>query len=131
MIAATACVNPALGSSAPIAGPSSSLDSQTPIGPIYRNPKRNPKAPAEPQSKRLKANRDITAAEVRLVGDDGQHQVMSLTAALKAAQDAKLDLVQVAGEHLPLLPLTPTAALSFATLKHCPFLASTEMDVPD
>lgn len=85
----------------PNLGPSSSLDSQTPLGPIYRNPKRNPKAPEEPQSKRLKANREITAAEVRLVGDDGQHQVMSLTAALKAAQDAKLDLVQVAGGAVP------------------------------
>ena len=68
-------------------------------GPTYKNAKRNPKAPpAEaPQVKRLKANREITAPEVRLVGTDGTHQVMPLAEALRAARNAKLDLVQVAG----------------------------------
>jgi len=68
-------------------------------GPTYRNAKRNPRAPpAEaPQVKRLKANREITAPEVRLVGTDGTHQVMPLAEALRAARNAKLDLVQVAG----------------------------------
>ena len=47
--------------------------------------------------KKLKANRDITAAEVRLVSPDGSHQVLPLAAALKAAREAKLDLVEVAG----------------------------------
>lgn len=50
--------------------------------------------------KKLKANRDITAAEVRLVGTDGSHQVMTLAEALRAAQEAKLDLVEVAGDSL-------------------------------
>ena len=47
--------------------------------------------------KKLKANADITAPEVRLVAADGTHQVLSLAEALKAARDAKLDLVEVAG----------------------------------
>ena len=34
---------------------------------------------------------------MRLVGTDGQHQVLPLAEALKAARDAKLDLVEVAG----------------------------------
>ena len=53
--------------------------------------------PLEPQVKKMKANRDITAPEVRLVGADGSHQILSLADALKAAKDAKLDLVEVAG----------------------------------
>jgi translation initiation factor IF-3 len=47
--------------------------------------------------KRLKANQEITAPEVRLVGTDGTHKVMPLAEALRAARNAKLDLVQVAG----------------------------------
>lgn len=76
-----------------------SLIPQQAWGPTYRNAKRNPRAPpAEaPQVKRLKANREITAPEVRLVGTDGTHQVMPLAEALRAARNAKLDLVQVAG----------------------------------
>ena len=53
--------------------------------------------------KKLKANRDITAAEVRLVGTDGSHQVMPLAEALQAAREAKLDLVEVAGAPAALL----------------------------
>ena len=34
---------------------------------------------------------------MRLVGTDGTHQVMPLAEALRAARNAKLDLVQVAG----------------------------------
>ncbi|KAL0039147.1 hypothetical protein WJX77_009320 [Trebouxia sp. C0004] len=72
-------------------------------GPTYKYAKRNPRAPpAEaPQVKRLKANQEITAPEVRLVGTDGTHQVMPLAQALRAARNAKLDLVQVAGAAAP------------------------------
>ena len=59
----------------------------------------------EPQVKKLKANRDITAAEVRLVGTDGSHQVMPLAEALQAAREAKLDLVEVAGDKVVLCEL--------------------------
>ena len=51
--------------------------------------------------KKLKANRDITAAEVRLVSPDGSHQIMPLAEAMQAAREAKLDLVEVAGDNFP------------------------------
>ncbi|KAA6428796.1 hypothetical protein WJX79_002777 [Trebouxia sp. C0005] len=68
-------------------------------GPTYKNARRNPRAPPveTPQFKRMKANQEITAPEVRLVNTDGTHQVMPLAEARRAAHNAKLDLVQVAG----------------------------------
>lgn len=82
--------------------PGSSIPQQS-WGPTYKYARRNPRAPpAEaPQVKRLKANQEITAPEVRLVGTDGTHQVMPLAEALQAARNAKLDLVQVAGAAAP------------------------------
>ena len=76
---------------------------QQPVGPIYR--RNNIAAPVEPQVKKLKANNDITAPEVRLVGADGSHQVLPLAQALQAARAAKLDLVEVAGATHPSLKL--------------------------
>ena len=61
-----------------------------------RQKHRNPIEP--PQSKKLKANQEITAPRVRLVAPDGKHEVMTLADALQAARDAELDLVQVAGD---------------------------------
>lgn len=70
------------------------------VGPTYRNAKRNAIEPPI-ETKRLKANQDITAREVRLVSTDGTHRVLPLAEALTAAREAKLDLVQVAGGAVP------------------------------
>lgn len=72
------------------------------VGPTYRNAKRNAIEPPI-ETKRLKANQDITAREVRLVSTDGTHRVLPLAEALTAAREAKLDLVQVAGAACELL----------------------------
>lgn len=66
--------------------------------------------------KKLKANRDITAPEVRLVGADGSHQVLPLAQALQAAREAKLDLVEVAGgANPPVCRLLNHSQVSFET----------------
>lgn len=47
-------------------------------------------------------NENITAREVRLIGVDGQQiGVVSLNEALQAAEDAKLDLVEIAADAVP------------------------------
>lgn len=62
----------------------------------------NPRGPTEPPaSKKPRANKEISAPEVRLVHLDGTHEVLPLAAALAAAKAAELDLVEVAGA-LPL-----------------------------
>lgn len=68
--------------------------------PVYKNSKNNPKAPIieAKDAKHQRANTEITASEVRLVKPDGTHKVLSLANALQAAQDAGLDLVEVAGD---------------------------------
>ncbi|KAL3141114.1 hypothetical protein ABBQ38_003467 [Trebouxia sp. C0009 RCD-2024] len=87
---------------------------QQPVGPTYR--RNNIAAPVEPQVKKLKANRDITAPEVRLVGADGSHQVLPLAQALQAAREAKLDLVEVAGgANPPVCRLLNHSQVSFET----------------
>lgn len=47
-------------------------------------------------------NENITAREVRLIGADGQQiGVVSLNEALQAAEDAKLDLVEIVADAVP------------------------------
>ncbi|MCQ4347506.1 translation initiation factor IF-3 [Pseudomonas stutzeri] len=47
-------------------------------------------------------NENITAREVRLIGVDGQQVgVVSLNEALQAAEDAKLDLVEIVADAVP------------------------------
>ena len=47
-------------------------------------------------------NENITAREVRLIGVDGQQiGVVSLNEALQAAEDAKLDLVEIVADAVP------------------------------
>lgn len=47
-------------------------------------------------------NENITAREVRLIGSDGQQVgVVSLSEALQAAEDAKLDLVEIVADAVP------------------------------
>lgn len=58
------------------------------------------------QDRRVQArppiNENITAREVRLIGADGQQVgVVSLNEALQAAEDAKLDLVEIVADTVP------------------------------
>jgi len=50
----------------------------------------------------LRVNSAISAREVRLIGDDGEQLgIMSIRAALQAAEDAELDLVEIAPQAAP------------------------------
>ena len=51
---------------------------------------------------RAPINENITAREVRLIGADGQQVgIVSIQEALQAAEDAKLDLVEITADALP------------------------------
>ncbi|MDO3383915.1 translation initiation factor IF-3 [Gilvimarinus algae] len=59
---------------------------------------------AKGKSKKARINDQIEADEVRLIGADGdQVGVVSLTEALKVAQDADLDLVEIAPDSTPIV----------------------------
>lgn len=50
----------------------------------------------------MRVNSAISAREVRLIGDDGEQLgIMSIRAALQAAEDAELDLVEIAPQAAP------------------------------
>ena len=87
-------------------------------GPTYKHARHNPKSEG-PQTRKLKANQEITAKEVRLVGTDGHHQVLPLAEALKAARDAKLDLVEVAGTAGSCPVLVPLRLSCYAVNVRC------------
>ncbi|MBL8444117.1 MAG: translation initiation factor IF-3 [Zoogloeaceae bacterium] len=54
------------------------------------------------QDKKQRVNEEITAPEVRLVGDDGEQLgIVSLNAALNIAEEAGLDLVEIAPMAVP------------------------------
>ncbi|HRD33843.1 MAG TPA: translation initiation factor IF-3 [Rhodocyclaceae bacterium] len=54
------------------------------------------------QDKKQRVNEEITAPEVRLVGDDGEQLgIVSLNAALNIADEAGLDLVEIAPMAVP------------------------------
>nr|MBL8454604.1 translation initiation factor IF-3 [Zoogloeaceae bacterium] len=54
------------------------------------------------QDKKQRVNEEITALEVRLVGDDGEQLgIVSLNAALNIADEAGLDLVEIAPMAVP------------------------------
>ena len=56
------------------------------------------------KEKRALINEDITASQVRLIGADGEQVgIVSIAEALAAAQEASLDLVQIAGESEPVV----------------------------
>ena len=53
-------------------------------------------------SKELLINEEIREKEVRVIGSDGtQLGIMSISSALKAAEDAELDLVEIAPKSVP------------------------------
>ena len=51
--------------------------------------------------KDLRVNEQIRAREVRLIRDDGEQEIMSVSRALELAGDADLDLVEVAPQAVP------------------------------
>ena len=51
--------------------------------------------------KDLRVNEQIRAREVRLIRDDGDQGIMSVSAALELAREADLDLVEVAPQAVP------------------------------
>ena len=58
----------------------------------------------EKDSKRAIINEKIEASEVRLIGADGEQVgVVSTPEAIKVAQEASLDLVQIAGDSVPVV----------------------------
>ena len=73
-------------------------------------------------------NENITAREVRLIGADGQQiGVVSIDEALRAADEAKLDLVEISADAVPpvcrkrsmmRLLATPAAALVAAMVAY-------------
>lgn len=87
------------------------LEAAKKAAPVYANSRLNFRAPPSeaPDAKQQRVNSDITAPEVRLVNADGTHEVLPLAQALKAAQDASLDLVEVAGNILVAYSTSPTA----------------------
>ncbi|MBU2885978.1 translation initiation factor IF-3 [Gilvimarinus agarilyticus] len=59
---------------------------------------------AKGKSKKARINDQIEATEVRLIGADGEQVgVVPLTDALKVAQDADLDLVEIAPDSTPIV----------------------------
>ncbi len=69
---------------------------------IGDTPIRNPTMPRRPVSQGPRINDDITAAEVRVVDADGEMRgVMAIKDALKLADDAGLDLVEVSPDATP------------------------------
>ncbi|MBS01681.1 MAG: translation initiation factor IF-3 [Gammaproteobacteria bacterium] len=56
------------------------------------------------QSKRARTNDEITATPVRLIGEDGEQKgILPLQQAMAAAQDARLDLVEIAPDAQPVV----------------------------
>lgn len=54
------------------------------------------------QTNKAPINENITAPEVRLIGADGQQVgIVSISEALQAAEDAKLDLVEISPDAVP------------------------------
>ena len=65
-----------------------------------RSKGRPPFRPRLPQNEH-RLNNEITAAEVRLVGDDIEPSVVPLSVALRMAQDKEVDLVEISPNAVP------------------------------